>query len=194
VELDAAVQIAPGEVLRLRTPPHGLRTYLAVRGGIDAPPVLGSRSADVLAGITPLRIARGTVLPVGDSRGEGLAPGLGRDLTGEFVLRVLPGPRDGWFAAGSLDRLCSAPYEVTRDSNRVGLRLAGPTLDRAVTRELPPEGMVAGALQVPPDGKPVLFLADHPVTGGYPVIAVVAGADLGLAAQARPGRAIRFVL
>jgi allophanate hydrolase subunit 2 len=279
VAFGVAVEVGAGQLLRLRTPRHGLRTYLAVRGGIDAPLVLGSRSTDTLAGIVPLRVVHGSVLPVGsvtpagameqgraragggpavvapadgartgDVRASGAvpkvamvpdasalgaipdadatpaagaasavpAPGasaagvvpdagaaadasavaavqadVGRSAEEEVVLRVVAGPRDDWFADG-LDRLCSGPYEVARDSNRVGMRLSGPFLDRAVTGELPSEGMVAGALQVPPDGQPVLFLADHPVTGGYPVLAVVADADIGLAAQVRPGRTIRF--
>jgi allophanate hydrolase subunit 2 len=107
-------------------------------------------------------------------------------------LRVVAGPRDDWFAPQALDRLRSAVWEVTSDSNRSGLRLAGPDLSRARPGELPSEGMPLGALQVPPSGQPILFLADHPVTGGYPVIAVVATADIGRAAQLRPGDRVRF--
>ena len=85
-------------------------------------------------------------------------------------------------------------YAVTAASNRTGLRLDGPALRRARADELPSEGMVAGALQVPPDGMPILLLADHPATGGYPVIAVVRSADISRAAQLRPGQLIRFTL
>jgi allophanate hydrolase subunit 2 len=84
-------------------------------------------------------------------------------------------------------------YRVSAASNRIGLRTEGPALERARTGELPSEGMVLGAVQVPPDGRPVLFLADHPTTGGYPVIAVVRTADLAAAAQASPGTAVRFM-
>jgi allophanate hydrolase subunit 2 len=108
------------------------------------------------------------------------------------VLRVLPGPRRDWLVPAAWAALTTQLWTVTADSNRVGLRLAGPRLERARDEELPSEGLVPGALQVPPDGAPVLFLADHPVTGGYPVLAVVTTADLPAAAQLRPGDAIRF--
>ena len=108
------------------------------------------------------------------------------------VLRVLPGPRLDWFGQDALAALCGAPYTVGPASNRTGLRLAGPPLPRAGDAELASEGMVTGSLQVPHDGQPILLLADHPATGGYPVIAVLVSADIGLAAQLRPGEAIRF--
>ena len=107
-------------------------------------------------------------------------------------LRVIPGPRDDWFGPGALELLYSASYAVTPASDRTGLRLDGPALPRASPGELPSEGVVTGALQVPHGGQPILLLADHPVTGGYPVIAVVASADTGLAGQLRPGSRVRF--
>jgi allophanate hydrolase subunit 2 len=114
---------------------------------------------------------------------------------GEAVrIRVVPGPRDDWFAAGALELLCEADYMVTPASDRTGIRLDGPALPRARHDELPSEGLVTGALQVPPGGQPILLLADHPTTGGYPVIAVVATADIGLAAQLRPGARLRFAI
>jgi allophanate hydrolase subunit 2 len=108
------------------------------------------------------------------------------------VLRVLPGPRRDRLAADAWALLTSAEWTVGIDSDRVGLRLSGPALRRAVDGELPSEGLVPGAVQVPPDGAPVLFLVDHPVTGGYPVLAVVRTADLPGAAQLRPGDVVRF--
>jgi allophanate hydrolase subunit 2 len=107
-------------------------------------------------------------------------------------LRVIAGPRDDWFTDAALIALASGSYEVTAASNRSGLRLAGPPLRRARDSELPSEGMAAGSLQVSHDGQPILLLADHPTTGGYPVIGVVVSADLGLAAQLRPGQRVRF--
>jgi allophanate hydrolase subunit 2 len=109
-------------------------------------------------------------------------------------LRVIAGPRDDWFTAGALAELTGSTYTVTPSSNRTGLRLTGTPLERARTEELPSEGMVTGGIQVPPDGQPILLLADHPVTGGYPVIAVVMTADQGRAAQLRPGQRVRFEL
>ena len=160
---------------------------MAVRGGIDVDPVLRSRSTDTLAGLGPAVPSPGTLLPVG--RAPFVAPvvdvaPVAAPTTGEVRLRVVPGPRDDWFVAYALDTLVGGAYEVTSESDRVGMRLSGPRLERARDGELKSEGMVPGALQVPPSGQPTLFLADHPVTGGYPVIGVVVAADIGRAAQA----------
>ncbi|WP_305852307.1 biotin-dependent carboxyltransferase family protein [Blastococcus sp. PRF04-17] len=191
---DAPLPLAAGRVLDLQLPPVGLRTYLAVRGGVDVPPVLGSRSTDTLSGLGPAPLRAGDRLPVGDlAAGEpfvDVAPV--RQPSSSPVLAVLPGPRRDWLEPAAWDALTRQPWEVTADSNRVGLRLSGPALARARTGELPSEGLVPGAVQVPPDGAPVLFLVDHPVTGGYPVLAVVTSADLSAAAQLRPGDTVRF--
>jgi biotin-dependent carboxylase-like uncharacterized protein len=187
---------------------------VAVRGGIDMPPVLGSRSADLRSGLGPAPLRPGDRLPVGQpsetppaqaiqagQAGQAGPEALGAEVApvmpvpGEATeLRVIPGPRDDWFEAGALELLCGTGYVVTPASDRTGLRLDGPALPRAGDDELPSEGVVTGALQVPPGGQPILLLADHPVTGGYPVVAVVAAADIGLAAQLRPGSRVRFVL
>jgi biotin-dependent carboxylase-like uncharacterized protein len=191
---DAPLTLTPGQVLTLGLPPVGLRSYLAVRGGIDVPPVLGSRSTDMLSGLGPARLAPGDRLPVGALAAD--EPVVDVAAVGapssRPVLGVLPGPRRDWLAPGAWTALTQEPWTVTVDSNRVGLRLSGPALERARTDELPSEGLVPGAVQVPPDGAPVLFLADHPVTGGYPVLAVVRTADLPAAAQLRPGDVVRF--
>jgi biotin-dependent carboxylase-like uncharacterized protein len=186
--------VPDGAVVRLGAPATGLRSYLAVRGGIDVAPVLGSRSTDTLAGLGPEPLKPGTVLPLGRPDGPIVVDALpvAPPTGGEVELRVLPGPRDDWFSEAALRTLLSEPYEVTSEIDRVGMRLAGPVLERVRTGELASEGMVTGALQVPPSGMPVLFLTDHPLTGGYPVIAVVRSADVGLAAQARPGQLLRF--
>jgi biotin-dependent carboxylase-like uncharacterized protein len=190
----APFTLRPGAELFLGTPRVGLRTYLAVRGGIDVLPVLGSRSTDTLSGLGPAPLRAGDRLPIGDLRGEepfvDVAPVGGPSSAP--VLRVLPGPRRDWLDPAAWTALTTAPWAVTADSNRVGLRLDGPRLARAQDGELPSEGLVPGALQVPPDGAPVLFLADHPVTGGYPVLAVVTTADLPAAAQLRPGDTLTF--
>jgi biotin-dependent carboxylase-like uncharacterized protein len=184
-----------GAELRLGPPAGGLRSYLAVRGGIDVPPVLGSRATDVLAGLGPAVVAAGDVLPVGEPSvppaGVDLAP-VADPPAGEVAVAVLPGPRADWFGAAGWSALTGQPWQVTSDSNRVGLRLDGRPLARLRGGELPSEGMVRGALQVPPAGTPVLFLADHPVTGGYPVIGYVVDADVDRCAQLRPGQALRF--
>ncbi|KQV71325.1 allophanate hydrolase [Nocardioides sp. Root122] len=191
----AVVWVPDGATLRLGAPTSGLRSYLAVRGGLDVPAVLGSRSTDTLSGVGPAVLEPGRRLRVG--RATRPLPGV--DVVpvrvpdhGDLWLRVARGPRADWFTDESYDALLATPYEVTAESNRVGMRLSGATLERSRDEELPSEGMVPGALQVPPSGQPTLFLADHPVTGGYPVVAVVVRADVGLAAQARPGQQIRF--
>lgn len=190
----APLTLRPGAELALGTPPVGLRTYLAVRGGIDVPPVLGSRSTDTLSGLGPAPLTVGDRLPVGSLQADepvvDVAPV--RPPSADPVLRVLPGPRRDWLTPDAWTALTTSDWSVTADSNRVGLRLSGPALARARDDELPSEGLVPGAVQVPPDGAPVLFLADHPVTGGYPVLAVVPTADLPAAAQLRPGDTVRF--
>ncbi|WP_373996238.1 biotin-dependent carboxyltransferase family protein [Streptomyces sp. 6-11-2] len=194
VPVDAPFPLHDGQTLHLGVPGTGLRTYLAVRGGLDTPLLLGSRSTDLLSGIGLRPLRTGDRLPVG----RPVLPFPGVDLAPrtapprEFTLRVVRGPRDDWFDDASYAALLGARWEATSRSNRIGIRLDGPALTRVRDGELPAEGMVPGALQVPPNGRPVLFLTDHPVTGGYPVIAVVDAADLPLAGQIPPGAAVRF--
>ncbi|MEW9519708.1 biotin-dependent carboxyltransferase family protein [Streptomyces tubercidicus] len=194
IAMNAPVPVLDGQCLELGVPTAGLRTYLAVRGGLDVPFTLGSRSADVLSQLGPPPLITGDVVPVaspaGPMPGVDLAPCAEPPST--FVLRVVPGPRDDWFDEASVAALYSERWEADSRSNRVGVRLSGPVLKRHKAGELPAEGMVRGALQVPPNGQPVLFLADHPVTGGYPVIGVVHAEDLSLVGQLPPGAAVRF--
>ena len=195
--MNSVLRVPAGAELSFGLPERGLRSYLAVRGGIAVEPVLGSRSTDVLSGLGPEALATGQELPIGPAPQRfpclDQAP-VGTYPADEVVLRVQPGPREDWFTAEALSTLVGSAYEVTAESNRIGMRLDGPALTRARTEELPSEGMVTGALQVPPAARPTLFLADHPVTGGYPVIAVVRRSDIPKAAQARPGQRIRFRL
>jgi biotin-dependent carboxylase-like uncharacterized protein len=192
--LNAPLTLHPGAQLTLGTPPVGLRSYLAVRGGIDVPPVLGSRSTDTLSGLGPARLRAGDVLPVGALAADEPVVDVAavRPPTRGPVVRVLPGPRRDWLEPAAWTALTTAEWTVSPDSDRIGVRLTGPRLARARDDELPSEGLVPGALQVPPDGAPVVFLADHPVTGGYPVGAVVVTADLPMIAQLRPGDVLRF--
>ena len=183
----------PGDVLRLGVPTAGLRSYLSVRGGIDVPAVLGSRSTDVLSGLGPAPLRAGDVLAVGPAPTAfphvDVAPL--RPLTNDpIAVRAAWGPRADWLAEPDL--LGTTTWTVSSRSDRVGMRLEGEPLRRTDKRELPSEGMVRGAIQVPPGGEPVVFLADHPVTGGYPVVAVVVDADVDRAAQVRPGQSVRF--
>ncbi len=233
------VELRDGQVIKVGSPKRGLRTYVAVRGGFDAPRVLGSCSTDTLSGVGPPPIARGDHLAVGevstDSEGSvdaahfaasahsadpggpggsagsaapaaaaaaavSSAPALwDLDAVEPLSLTVIPGPRDDWFASPS--DLGVGEWVVSPHSNRVGVRLDrpqdadhadAPALRRNDSRELQSEGVTLGAIQVPPSGQPVLFLADHPVTGGYPVIGVVRSDEIDLAAQVRPGQRVRF--
>ena len=192
---NAPLMLAAGEELALGAPVTGARTYVAVRGGIDVPLVLGSRSTDLLAGLGPPVLVDGDRLPVGLNVGQ--MPGVDvaavrEPESGAVVVRVQPGPRRDWFTDDAWASLLNAHYTVTAQSNRVGLRLDGVPLERARSGELPSEGMVRGALQIPPSGTPVLFLADHPVTGGYPVVGYVVDDDVDRCGQLRTGQTLRF--
>ena len=191
----AAVRVPAGALLDVGTALSGVRAYVAVSGGVAVEPVLGSRSTDLLSGLGPPPLTDGAVLPLGHAIGAHACVDVVPQPAppAELVLRVTVGPRDDWFTPAALRAFTTATYRVSSASNRIGLRTEGPPLERAFGGELPSEGMVLGAVQVPPDGRPVVFLADHPTTGGYPVIAVVRTADLPAAAQATPGTPIRFV-
>jgi len=198
VSFDAPVPLAEGAVLEVGPARTGVRSYVAVAGGIRVAPVLGSRSTDTLSGLGPPPMRAGFVLPVGTPQPmpEPEPSTSYMDLAmarAELTITIRTGPRHDWFSVPARDALVGAPYVLSVKSNRVGARLQGPALTRATPGELPSEGIVLGAIQVPADGQPLIFLADHPTTGGYPVIAVVDRADLPLLAQARPGTAIRFV-
>ncbi|MFE7840758.1 biotin-dependent carboxyltransferase family protein [Streptomyces sp. NPDC057474] len=191
----APVRVPGGALLDIGAARSGVRSYLAVSGGVTVEPVLGSRSTDLLSGLGPPPLTDGTVLPLGRPSHHHTRADVVPHLAppSELVLRVTLGPRDDWFTDAALRSLTRHPYAVSSASNRIGLRTEGPALERSRAGELPSEGMVLGAVQVPPDGRPVVFLADHPTTGGYPVIAVVHPADLPGAAQATPGTPVRFV-
>ncbi|WP_082581388.1 biotin-dependent carboxyltransferase family protein [Leifsonia sp. Root227] len=211
VDLHLAQHAEVGAVLTIAAPAAGARSYLAVRGGIAAEQVLGSRSSDLLSGIGPAPLRAGDVLAVGE---HPLAEvplldfvPVAEPSAGVVEVRAHPGPRADWFTSAALEAFYAVEWRLSASSNRVGARLdpprtpahaAGveqhpvPLLERAITTELPSEPMVAGSVQVSPDGRPTVLLADHPVTGGYPVIAVVATASLDAFAQLRPGQLVTF--
>ncbi|GGC74441.1 biotin-dependent carboxyltransferase family protein [Hoyosella rhizosphaerae] len=183
-----------GDVLSIGAPPAGCRNYLAVRGGFVAERTLGSCSTDTLSGLGPPVVKSGDHLCIGPSEGT-LWPAA-TSLPHRWhphrtaPLLVAASPRTTWFTPAAIRALTTTAYTVSTDSNRVGVRLNGHKLTRQRTDELPSEGMVPGAIQVPPDGQPVVFLRDHPVTGGYPVIGVVINVDA--VAQLRPGDETHF--
>ena len=191
--LYSTLAVRAGQELELSTPTWGLRSYLAVRGGIDVPAVLGSRATDTMSGLGPAAISPGDVLAIGDDSELWPAADFVPPPSNGATLHVTFGPRENWFTERARSLLLAQPWTVTQDTDRVGIRLDGSEpLTRAIDSELPSEGTILGSLQVPPSGQPVLFLADHPVTGGYPVIAVVTAADVCAAAQLTPGTTVHF--
>ena len=196
------IALKAGDRVTLGYPERGLRSYLAVRGGFAVPLTLGSASRDTLAVIGPVPVVKGSVLAIAPSTAKldletkKLVPRDPLPKAGEtVVLDVTLGPRADWFTASALALLSTQTWLVTPQSSRVGIRLRGEQhLARLDAHELPSEGLVCGAIQVPHDGQPVLLLADHPVTGGYPVVAVVAEHHLDLAGQIPPGAKIRFAV
>lgn len=194
-----AIALNDGDTLTLGQPEAGIRYYLAVRGGFDIEPVLGSRSTDTLARVGPEPLAAGdhvAILPAGQGAIVGAPESPAADLptqSVEVVLDVVLGPRTDWCDAEAVALLSGQAWTVTPQSNRVGIRLNGDApLQRANHAELPSEGTRKGSIQVPASGQPVLFLADHPLTGGYPVIGSVAPWHLDRAAQIPIGARVRF--
>ncbi|ALJ20771.1 urea amidolyase family protein [Microbacterium sp. No. 7] len=197
VPADEAVALDPGETLALGAPTRGVYRYVALRGGVDARAELGSRATDVLSGLGPDPLRAGDALSLrGRAVAATAASAAGRALPSAddvLTVRVVRGPRDDWFGDDGWRALVGQEWTVTTQSNRVGIRLRGAqAIGRCRPGELPSEGMVRGAIQVPPDGAPVVFAADHPVTGGYPVIATVTADDMDLLAQAPAGARVRL--
>jgi biotin-dependent carboxylase-like uncharacterized protein len=188
LRLSGPLEVPAGGLLVVGPATAGVRSYVAVAGGIDVEPVLGSRSTDTLSGLGPPPLTDGMTLPVGAPYGD---PAWAADLLpsppAEILLSVRPGPRWDWVSPVVL---YESAYVVGPDSNRVGVRLTGASLSRRRAGELPSEGISLGAIQVPSSGQPLVFLADHPTTGGYPVVGVVE--DVTPLAQARPGTVVRF--
>ena len=184
--------VRDGDIISLGSPYSGMRSYLAVRGGIDVSPILGSRSYDMMSAIGPRPLRAGDVLPVGSHTDDypelELAPVA--TIEGQSLeLRVTPGPREDWFV--DPDALVHNVWVASDRSDRVGMRLTGtPMRYRWPDRQLPSEGATRGAIQVPPNGLPVILGPDHPVTGGYPVAGVIVEADIDKVAQIRPGQTV----
>lgn len=188
------IALRAGEELAVGLATRGVRTYVAFAGGIDVPTVLGSRSTDTLGGLGPAPLARGDRLALLDRSGDLPAPGpvSAPPLQTEIVVTLLLGPREDWFAPAAVAGLGDVEFTVGTASDRVGVRLEGPPLGWARSGELRSEGIVPGAVQVPPSGQPIVLLADHPTTGGYPVLGVVCERDLDRMAQLRPGGRVRL--
>ena len=191
-----AVRAGDGSVLELGVAERGIRYLLAVRGGIDVAPVLGSRSRDTLSSIGPDPLAAGDVLEIG-AEPRASVPVVDQDVAfppaaGAVTLALLPGPRAEWFTDAARAALFESTWRLSEQADRIGARLLGPPLERARPGELPSEATVPGSMQVAGDGRPTILLADRPVTGGYPVLGIVAPGSLDAVAQLRPGQGVRF--
>ncbi len=187
--------VRSGEEVEVRSTDEGLRAWLAISGGVLADPTLGSRSTDTLTGLGPAAVQPGDVLELGSWPDTQVGPGMAvpEPVPAVWTLPLVLGPRDDWFTTEAREALFAQEYTVSPQSNRTALRLRGQgPLARRVSGELASEGIVTGAVQVPTSGQPLVFLADHPVTGGYPVIGVIESAALAACAQARPGHRLRF--
>ena len=184
------------EVLELGAPAFGLRSYIAFSGGLDVRPVLGSRATDTLSGLGPAPLAPGDVLRTGTGSPAPTTPDVipaPIPVVGQVELRYSLGPRHDWFAPETIENFERATWRVTSETNRVGARLSGPPVAPFRTDQLPSEGMMLGSIEVPPSGFPIVFMADHPTTGGYPVLGVVSEHSLPWLAQSPPGVEVRFV-
>ena len=191
--------VRPGAVLRFGERRRGARAYVAVSGGLDVPPVLGSRSTHLptrTGGVEGRALIRGDRLPLGmpvvAARGRrGIEASFGDAIP---AVRVLPGPQDDRFTSDALAVLVSAPYYVTVDSNRMGFRLEGGALGHRAGADIISDATPMGSIQVPASGQPLLLMADRQTTGGYAKLATVISADIGVAGQAAPGDRIQFQL
>ena len=207
---DRALHLRSGSELAVRSCRAGLRSYLAVEGGIIGTTVLGSRSTDTLSGLGPRPVRSGDRLLIGPPAAVRLVAGSAGEAdpggcwagpagrppppgpAGAVVLRARRGPRDDWVGPLGLRILGTAEFTVTPSSDRVGVRLCGPPVTVEASEQLPTEGLVPGSVEIPPDGQPIVLMRNHPTTGGYPVAAVVEEADVDVLAQCRPGVRVRF--
>jgi antagonist of KipI len=199
VERGRAVRVPKGATLRGGFTVSGARGWLAVAGGVQVAPVLGSRSTEAgsrFGGFAGRALAAGDVLEIGNPLWDPLAAPYHdplADLDAPSTLRVLPGPHLP--AGGFREALEAALFAVARDSDRIGVRferVEGPELPAGAPGEVEPEGTVAGAVQLPREGTPIVLGVDGPTTGGYPKPAVVIRADLGIVARLAPGMRVRF--
>lgn len=197
---NSIIDIHCGDTITLGHAEYGLRAYLAVRGGFEVPVILGSSSTDVLSSIGPHAPKAGDILYQGQHIGDlHWHPLLRRiptlwNRTSQERLKVIMGPHCDWFSTETILDFLSQSFRVSPDSNRIGVRLEATTpILKKWDKELPSEGMVRGSIQIPPNGHPVVFGPDHPVTGGYPVIAVLTSRSCDRIAQLAPGQTLKFM-
>lgn len=197
----AVIDVVPGTTIKLLGAETGMRAYFAIRGGFDVETELGSASRDTMSNLGPAPLQAGDVLYAGSFVEEDPWVPRVRSIPpvwpqrSQELLTVILGPRSQWFTTNAVFDFLWQEYIVSGNSDRIGVRLEGPKpLKRAVTEELASEGTVRGAIQIPANGQPVIFGPDHPVTGGYPVIAVLSARSADRVAQLRPGDSVRFAV
>ena len=194
----ASFEVKAGDVLRLGPARLGVRSYLAVSGGIDTPPVLGSRSTYLLGqlgGFEGRALRNGDCLPLGPPSGGAPAQVRERfipDYAAEPTVRVVLGPQDDRFTARGIATLFEAPYEMTPQIDRMGVRLRGARIEHARGHDVVSDGVALGGIQVVGDGQPIVLLVDRQSTGGYTKIGTVCSFDIGRLSQVKPGQRLRF--
>jgi antagonist of KipI len=196
-----AVGARPGDVLGFQMASAGCRSYLAIAGGIDVPPALGSRATYLrgrLGGLGGRALQKGDTLPVGAPpleaarEGRAVAPALRPAYPAERECRVILGPQDDRFTPEGIGAFLKGPFEVTPQADRMGYRLKGPAIAHARGHDIVSDGIPLGGIQVPGEGQPIVLLVDRQTTGGYTKIATVIGVDIGAIGQIRPGQRVRF--
>jgi biotin-dependent carboxylase-like uncharacterized protein len=193
-------RVPSGATIRFGQRVIGARATLAVRGGIAVPPIFGSRSTSLLSRMGPVDgrpLVAGDVLPVGEERRFDDAAWSAYPMTmprGGAKLRAVPGPHEAMFTAEALQTFFSKRYTITATSNRTGYRLDGPPLAHRDTADILSDATPLGSVQVPRSGQPILLMADRQTTGGYPKLATVIAADIGLAGQLGPGDTLTFAV
>lgn len=197
VKTGEAFWVEDGQVLELHMAGKGLRTYLAVAGGIAVPKVLGSRSTNLkcrMGGFSGRALLAGDVLPVGEAKEtpQGFVRPYHPVFSDHLVIHCIPGPQEEAFTEAGIETFYGSTYTMTSESDRMGMRLAGPVIETRHGSDIISDGIVFGSVQVPKSGLPILLLADHQTAGGYAKIATVISRDLPLLAQAVPGTKLTF--
>jgi allophanate hydrolase len=194
-----SARLTAGEVFRIGTLGDSLCAYLAIEGGPDIPPILGSASTYVRGGIGGLqgrRLQKNDIVPLKFAR-AGLRDehALPRPFDPGFdqPIRVVLGPQADYFTDNGVKTFLSSTYTVSPQSDRMGFRLEGPTIEHSKGYNIVSDGVVSGSIQVPGSGRPIILMVDNQTTGGYPKIATVISADLPIVGRRRPGRPIRFI-
>jgi len=196
-----SIRVRPGQTIRLGPTRSGARCYLCVQGGIAVPRFLGSASTHLLSGLGGFQgraLRKGDVLQIGPPiqplHRTSIAPKVAEQFLRRDVLRVTRGPQADWFDESSLREFCSSTYRVGEQSNRMGIRLEGPSISQSKVTSMITEGVSLGAIQVPSGGSPIILFVEQQTTGGYPKIANVISADLHCVGQLRPRDEVRFEL